>query len=450
MMTTRGSTGPATRKVGSTPLSREDRPLRLAGIALLVACGLALSGCGDRSTGAGPITLVFKHAKILGPSDPLPRLLREFEARHPGVRVQSEAIPWSSDEQHQFYVVNLEGGSPGFDVLMLDVIWVPEFAQAGWLLDLRPFIGDSELAAHFPAAIEAAKSDGHVWAIPWMMNVGLLYYRRDLLEKYKLPAPETYGELVDQVRRVKAGEQDPRLDGFLWQGKQYEGLVVNVLEALWSNGTEILGPSNAVFPEPDRAEEALAFLRALIESGVSPTWVSAADEELTRRAFQDGHAIFLRNWPYCMDLFQQPDSAVRGKVGIAPLPRHARSPRGVGATGGAHLGVSRHTRHPDAAIALARFLTSESAERAMVTGAAISPSRMSLYHDAEIVRDHPAFPAIHALTVPARPRPVTPFYLMLSTMLQPEFSAVLVGIKTPRQAVVAAQYEIRHLLKGVR
>ena len=83
---------------------------------------------------------MFKHAKILGPSDPVPRLLREFEALHPGVRVRSESLTWNSDEQHQFYVVNLEGGNAGLDVLMLDVIWVPEFAQAGWLLDLTPFL----------------------------------------------------------------------------------------------------------------------------------------------------------------------------------------------------------------------------------------------------------------------------------------------------------------------
>src|SRR6266540_1387282 len=245
-------------------------------------------------------------------------------ARRRRVRVRSESLPWSSDEQHQFHVVNLEGGNAGVDVLMLDVIWVPEFAQAGWLLDLTPFLAPAELTPHFPAAIEPAIRNGRVWALPWFMNVGLLYYRKDLLDKYGLRPPETYAELVRHVGRIKSGERDPALDGFLWQGKQYEGMVVNVLEGLWANGTRVLGESGTVFPEPDRAEEVLAFLRALIESGVSPPWVTAADEELTRRGFQDGRAIFLRNWPYAMDLFGQPGSAVRGKVGIASLPRHAR------------------------------------------------------------------------------------------------------------------------------
>ena len=103
--------------------------------ALLLIALLALGGCVGRPEG-GPVTLVFKYARILGDADPLPELLREFEAANPGVRVKGEALPWASDDQHQFYVINLEGQSPGFDVMMLDCIWVPEFARAGWLLDL--------------------------------------------------------------------------------------------------------------------------------------------------------------------------------------------------------------------------------------------------------------------------------------------------------------------------
>lgn len=422
-------------------------PLRRA--ALLLGCLLIVAGCVDRPASSAPVTLVFKHAKILGPSDPLPRLLREFEARHPGIRVTSESLPWSSDEQHQFYVINLEGGSPGFDVMMLDVIWVPEFAQAGWLLDLTPMLEPGELAPHFPAAIEAATHQERVWAIPWIMNVGLLYYRADLLAKYGLEPPETYADLVAQIKQIQGAEQDPRLDGFLWQGKQYEGLVVNVLEGLWANGTRLLGPDGTIFPDPERAEEVLAFLRMLIDTGLSPAWVTAADEELTRRPFGNGRAIFLRSWPYAMDLFDLPGSAVRGKVGIAPLPHHSHGTQGVGATGGAHLGIHRRTRHPEAALALVRFLTSEAAQKAMAAGVALNPTRMQLYHDPELVKDHPNLPRIHSLAAAGRPRPVTPYYLMLSTTLQPEFSAVLVGVKTPRQTMTQARRRLEYMLSGL-
>ncbi|HEU4371561.1 MAG TPA: ABC transporter substrate-binding protein [Methylomirabilota bacterium] len=419
--------------------------------ALVLAAGLALVGCAERRDGPGPVTLVFKHAKILGPTDPVPGLLREFERRHPGVSVRSEPLTWTSDEQHQFYVINLDGASPTFDVLMLDVIWVPEFARAGWLLDLAPWVTREELAPHFPAAVAAATWGGGVWAMPWNMNVGLLYYRADLLRKHGLGPPRTWEELVEQAERIRAAERDARLDGILWQGKQYEGLVCNVLEHFWASGTRLLGDDGRVLPEPERAADALAFMRGLVERGVSPGWVTAADEELTRRPFGDGRAIFLRSWPYALDLFEQADSPVRGQVGIAPLPGHASGTAGAGATGGFHLGVNRRTRHRDAAVALVRFLAAESAQRALTAaGVALYPTRMALYHDPAIVRARPSMPRFHDLALAARPRPVTPAYLMLSTTVQPEFSAALVAVKTPRQALDHARRRLEYMLGGLR
>ncbi|HEX6078756.1 MAG TPA: ABC transporter substrate-binding protein [Methylomirabilota bacterium] len=421
------------------------RPARAALLVAGLLLALLAAGCRPGPSGSGPVTLVFKHAKILGPADPVPGLLRRFEAEHPGVRVQAEALTWSSDEQHQFYVINLEGGSPPFDVMMLDVIWVPEFARAGWILDLTGRVPSAERDAHFASAIEPAIQDGRLWALPWFMNVGLLYYRKDLLEKYGLAPPETYDELVRQVRVVQAGERDRRLDGYLWQGKQYEGGMVNVLEALWANGTRVIDEAGRPFPEPERAREALAVLRGLIESGVSPPWVTAADEELTRRPFGDGRAIFLRGWPYALDLFELPDSRVRGRVGVAPMPRLAHGPVGAAATGGAHLAVSAHTRHPELATELVRFLTSAAAQRAMTEGAALRPSRPALYHDPQLIARDPTLPALLPLIERGHPRPITPYYLMLSTTLQPEFSAVLVGRKSPARAVRDGAAQVRHL-----
>ncbi|HEY7653569.1 MAG TPA: extracellular solute-binding protein, partial [Methylomirabilota bacterium] len=225
--------------------------------------------------------------------------------------------------------------------------------------------------------------------------------------------------------------------------------MVNVLEALWANGARLLDDVGRPFPEPARARESLAFLRGLIESGVSPGWVTAADEELTRRPFGDGRAIFLRSWPYALDLFELPGSAVRGKVGVAPLPRLPHGEAGRGSTGGAHLAVSARTRHQALAVDLVRFLTSDAAQRAMTEGAALRPSRPSLYRDAALVARDPSLPALLGLMQRGRPRPITPYYLMLSTTLQPEFSAVLVGRKSPERAIADATAQVEHMLRAI-
>jgi multiple sugar transport system substrate-binding protein len=404
-------------------------PARLL-LCLLVAL---LPGCGRWEPADPGVRLVLRHSRMPPEADPLPALLRDFERQHPGVRVVNEPLPWTADVQHQFYVINLEGGSAGFDVLMLDVIWVPEFARAGWLLDLSERWAAADRREHFPAMVAAATLDGRVWAVPWVMNVGLLYYRRDLLARHGLAPPRSYEELAAQARTVMAREADGRLAGFLWQGKQYEGLVVNVLESFWAAGTDLVGTQGQLLPDPERARRALAFRRELVATGVSPALTTAADEELSRREFGAGRAVFLRNWPYAERLFATPGSPVQGKVVIAPLP-------GGGAVGGAHLGINRRTRHPDAAWRLVEFLTRPAAQRAIAAGVGLHPTRPALFEDA-LLRD---------IFEQARPRPVTPWYQTISATLQPELSAALVGVKTPDRALADAERRLRYFLGSHR
>lgn len=406
---------------------------RAAIAAVLALALLAAGGCVERPATEATTRLVFRHARMPGSADPLPALLRAFERAHPGVVVDHQPLPWTADVQHQFYAINLEGGSRGFDVLMLDVIWVPEFARAGWLLDLTGRWPHADRTEHFPATVRAATSAGRVWAVPWVMNVGLLYYRRDLLARYGLAPPRTYAELARQARMILAGERDPKLAGFLWQGKQYEGLVVNVLETLWAEGADLVGDDGTILPDVARAQAALAFRRDLLRSGISPALVTGADEELTRREFGAGRAVFLRNWPYALRLFEAPASPVRARTGVVPLP-------GGGALGGAHLAIGHATRAPAAAWALVRFLTQPDVQRVISATVGLHPTRPALFDSPELLE----------IFRGARARPVTAWYQVLSAALQPAFSAAILGVKSPEAAIAEAQREITYLVGAPR
>lgn len=418
--------------------------------AALLVLSLCVSGC---PTGSSPptaasdtVTIVFKHGKISGDPRSLQDLLHQFEAAHPTIRVRSEPLPSSTDQQHQIYAINLEGGAGGIDVLAMDVIWIAEFARAGWIRPLDDLFEPRQRAEFFPNALEAATYGGTVWAVPWYIDAGVLYYRKDLLKKYGRRPPPTWGELVETGRIVLKGEQEPRLYGFIWQGRQYEGLICNALEFIRSNGGDVLRPDGWTELTNPATVEAVAFMRDLIHThAVSPPLVTMADEETSRHLFAGGRALFTRNWPYAWSLFEQEGSPVRGKVGVGPLPGFGNR-AGVSTLGGWHLGIAHDSRHPGAAWKLIEFLTSPEAQKMMARRVGIAPTRTSVYRDPEVVAAQPILPVLQPILASARPRPVTPFYPMVSQILQSEFSAVLAGLRSPRTALVAAERELLHTL----
>jgi multiple sugar transport system substrate-binding protein len=417
-------------------------------LVMLLLCGHLLSGCSEegRSSGetAGNI-VVFKHGKIAGDPALFKALLDRFEAAHPGVKVKDETLPASTDEQHQFYAINLEGRSSDFDVLSMDVIWVPEFARAGWIKDLSDLVTQEERSNFFPGPIEAVTYDGRIFAVPWYIDAGVLYYRKDLLGKYGFAPPKTWEDLVRIAQHITSREKD--LYGYIWQGKQYEGLVCNVLEFFWGNGGDVLRQGKPVIDSREN-NAAIAFMRDLISAfKVSPPLVTTTIEEGTRHIFGNGRALFMRNWPYAWNLFNAENSPVRGKVGVAPLPAFPNHDS-ASTLGGWQLGVNSFSKRAEAAAKLVRFLTSPDAQKTMALTIGYKPTRQSVYQDGELRARQPFIASLYDILMKARPRPVSPYYMMMTQVMQPEFSAIISGIRTPGDGLRSAQRQIEHILEA--
>lgn len=422
------------------------RGVPLAGTVLLALAALA-PGCARPPRADAPVTLVFKHAKHPRYQF-LNKLIREFQAQHPGIRVREEILPASTDEQHQFYVINLAAEAADFDVIDMDVIWVPEFARAGWLVELTSHFPPEELTPLNPAALRADWLQGKLFAVPWFVDVGVLYYRRDLLAKYGFGPPATYPELLAQARHILANEANDSLMGFVWQGMQYEGLVCTALEFIRGNGGDVLAPDAEVVLTEPATLEALTFMRELIRpQGVTPALVTTLNEEATRLIFQSGRAVFMRNWPYAWGLLNQPDSPVAGRVGLTTVPHfpdHASAPT----LGGFHLGVNAYSRHPKAAIKFVRFMISYRAQREIILNLGVLAAHRRVYRDPAVRAALPFLEDLLPSLARVQPRPVTPYYLMISQILQPELSAVVTGIRSPDAAMRLAKQQIEHLLEA--
>jgi ABC-type glycerol-3-phosphate transport system substrate-binding protein len=404
-----------------------------------MAAAVLAGGCGGGASLPGPAVVTFPISALGAEGEVLARQLARFMAENPGIKVVQRITPDAADQKHQLYVQWLNAGASDPDILQLDVIWTPEFAAAGWILPLDQFLPDT--ASFFPATIAANRWRDSVYALPWFIDVGMLYWRTDLMPA----APATFAELIQQGQRAK---QRGRLRyGFVWQGARYEGLVANFVEYLGAHGGRVLDGGRVVVSS-EAGRRALNEMRdEIYKYGVVPPAVLTWHEEESRFAFQNGEAAFMRNWPYPVPLLQDSSqSKVAGKFAVAPLPA---GPGGspTAAIGGAQLAINRRTEHPEAAWAVIDYLTrpEQMRERARVVGQ--FPTRSAVYDDPDLASGLAIPPAmVRRIIEHAVPRPVSPVYTQLSEILQIHLHRALTRQAEPAAALARAQAEMQRVL----
>ena len=413
---------------------------RLFRLARAAAAWLVLSAC---MFGCGParhdeeIVLTFPGTAVGKEAQLLARQIERFTWAHPGVRVVHQLTPDSADERHQLYVQWLNAQASDPDLLQLDVIWTPEFAAAGWLLPLDGFTPDTR--GFFDAAVSAERFENRLYALPWFVDVGMLYFRSDLVEK-----PESLEELVERAKKARA--EHGLSYGFVWQGARYEGLICVFVELLGAFGGGILDEDGRVIVDSAEALRALKFLRSTLDD-TSPRAVLGWREEQARFAFQNGQAAFMRNWPYAWALLEdETQSRVAGRFQVASMPR-AKNGAPSATLGGAALAINAKTEHPAQAFELIQFLAApeQMLERAKELGQL--PARYDLYADPRLSRalGRPAAP-LREIVEHARERPVTPVYAELSQILQIRLHRALTDQEAPEAALSAAADEMRRTL----
>lgn len=371
------------------------------------------------------------------------RIAKDFEAAHPGVAVNVVEGPNATDLRENLYTASLLAGDASLDLVYMDVTWTPKFAR--WLVPLDGEFPPSELAKLLPEAVDAGRFGGRFYRVPVRTDVGVLFYRRDLLESAGLEPPRTFDELT---RIARALQEPPGLWGFVWQGSQYEGLVCTYLEILRGHGGFWVDAGTLeVGLDRTEAIEAAEFLvrcRAGADA-ISPPGVTAYKEDESRRLFQDGRAVFLRNWPYVWRLAQEPGSPVARKVGVLPMV-HGPGGTSAGTLGGWGLGVSRFSRNPALAAEFIRHVVSLPGQRALCVRTGYAPALAEAYRDAELLAANPFLPDLLRIHGNAVARPAIPDYAAASDILQRHLSAALAGLATPGDALRAAARETRLLL----
>ncbi|RMH55869.1 MAG: ABC transporter substrate-binding protein [Candidatus Hydrogenedentota bacterium] len=427
----------------------------------LVFLSSFLPGCGGSSSPSSPgknKTIAFAVGGAPNEIAFWERLAKEFESRS-GIGVRLIRQPTNTDQRRQGLVLALKAHQSDPDVFLMDVAWIGQFAAADWLLPLSGGLSPVKTKPKelFENVIRTAGTyRNRVVALPVYVDAGLLYYRTDLLEKAGFDSPpKTWPELVEMASKIQRRERARgrrRFSGYVWQGAQYEGLVCHFLEVASSAGGGIVvngkGLLHVASPQNVRA---LTFLRDLIRKWrISPpsTYTEMREEEV-RRAFQQGRALFERNWPYAWALHQDTESRVRGKVGLAPLPHFDTYPSAA-TLGGWHIGISRFSDRKAAAGAFVDFVLSPEIQKRLALNLGWNPGRRSTYTDSDVLAKAPHLAALSRVFENAVARPNLPYWPLVSAALQEHLNAALAGRESPEDALkqaeeamneIAARYE---------
>ncbi|TMQ07531.1 MAG: ABC transporter substrate-binding protein [Deltaproteobacteria bacterium] len=329
-------------------------------------------------------------------------------AQKTGNKVTVVTSPTSSSEKLAQAQQLLGAGASDIDVFSVDVVW-PGILGA-FFLDLKQYSKGAE-NEHFPPLVANGTLDGKLVAMPWYTDAGLLYYRKDLLEKYKEEVPTTWAQLAATAKKIAEAERkagNKKMQGFVFQGKAYEGLTCNALEWITSfGGGTIVEPDGKISIDNPKAVAAIE-LAASWPGTISPVGVLNFEEEEARTAFQAGDAVFMRNWPYAWGTAQKPESPIKDKVGIVPLPKgDGEGARPAATLGGWDLAVSKFSKHPAEAADLVLYLTGAAEQKRRAIVASFQPTLPALYTDKEILEKNPFFASLADVFKNAVPRPST-------------------------------------------
>ena len=367
-------------------------------------------------------------------------LVKQFNQEHRGeINLKVVRGPLETEAMSDLAISSLLLGNAPFDGLLMDVTWLPKYAAAGWMEPLEDFFNEKDVDALAIGAREGNSYDGHLYRWPLTADMGLLYYRTDLMEQ----PPETPEELVLVSQSL---QKDRKVDwGYVWQGRQYEGLSCVYLEMIDGFGGDWLQPNNNhIGLDLDPGLQAAAWLQELIDQGVSPNAVTNYAEPEALQSFKVGDAAFMRNWPYAWTELQKSDSAVKGNVGITTMV--ARPGHSTATLGSWGLTVLKGSAHVNASIEAIRFLTNESSQKQLFLKHGYTPTQQSVFDDPQLLQDKPILAEFGQALKVVKARPETPLYAQISDVLTRQLSSILTRETTPKDGMNVATSHTNQIL----
>ncbi|HEY8566508.1 MAG TPA: ABC transporter substrate-binding protein [Beijerinckiaceae bacterium] len=381
--------------------------------------------------------------------DVMRQIVDGYMKQNPNVKVEVEVGGATSEQQQQYLNTVLASRDTSLDVVLIDVIRPAQWAAAQWAEPLDSYLGaekDAVMAKYLPAYREANIVNGKVMSLPYFADAQFLYYRKDLLEKAGVQPPRTWDELKSAAQKAAQAAGNPNVRGFETAGAPIEGTVCTYLVPLWGTGGDLTQGGKVNLDTP-AAKKPFELWGEMKQANVIPPNQAEIVTDRIRQNFQAGNSVFAMTWGYVWNRSQQdPDSQVKDKVGVVPLPGFTAD-KAATCIGGWQLAVTAFSKNKAEAVKLVRYLSSPEVSKQQAILASHLPVFPEVYADADVLKANPWFKDALPVVQTARARPVTPRYNEVSEVIRTNMNAFLAGTKTADAALADMKNRLGSILR---
>ncbi|WP_201008561.1 sugar ABC transporter substrate-binding protein [Paenibacillus glycanilyticus] len=305
----------------------------------------------------------------------LPKIAEQFEAENPDIKINVQPLPWDTAHDKLLTAV---ASKKGPDVVQMGTTWIPEFANAGALMDLSsdianyPELADSNF---YDGSLNTTKYDGKTVGVPWYIDTRVLYYRTDLLKEVGYDqAPKTWDELKDAADKLKA------------RGTGKYGISLDVKEQTLmfmfarQNGSKLIDGNKPLFNEPQFVE-AVDYLNSFFKDGDAPLDLGI---DIVAGFKGDGILPMFISGPWMIKLINDQAPELKGKWATAVLPAKENN---ISALGGSNLSVFQYTDHKEEAMKFLAYMSKPETQLKWLELANALPSTKKAWEDPALTSD---------------------------------------------------------------
>lgn len=363
---------------------RSARPRRMLGAGLVAGLAVAgLTACGSDDGGKATLTW------YVNPDGEATNRATAERCSTDDYTIDVQLLPTDASQQRVQAARRLAAKDTGIDLMSLDPVFVPEFANAGFLAEIPSEYQEQATGSDIVEGLsQTVEWEGKTYAIPQWSNTQIMWFNKSLAAKAGLDMsqPVTWDQVIDAAA---AGGGTVGV-----QAKKYEAYAVLINALVMGAGGEIAtdlekGPDAKITIDSDAGEKAAAIIEKLADSPAAQPDLSNSNEGTVLPHIADGKGSFMMNWTFVYKSGGYTDEQI-ADLGWARYPQTVAGEESRPPVGGIDIGVNAASDDLDYSLEAAACVTDEQSQIALATTDGLMPARSSLYDSPELTEAYPA------------------------------------------------------------